>query len=94
MGGRRRLTEQPRQTLHEAGPGRHAEQHSAVHFFARRELGETLRESLGRDRHGDWSRPVIAIPRLVNVVWHADGMPEDDCPTVSDSQGPSRVRNG
>jgi hypothetical protein len=28
------------------------------------------------------------------VVWHAGGMPEDDCPTVSDSRGPSRVRSG
>jgi hypothetical protein len=30
----------------------------------------------------------------MNVVWHARGMPEDGCSTVSDGRGPSRVRNG
>ena len=28
------------------------------------------------------------------IVWHLGGMPEDGCSTVSDSRGPTRVRNG
>jgi hypothetical protein len=82
-------SEQPREALHEAGPGRHAEQHSAVHLFARRELGEPLGDGVLGHHHPD-----LGISRSLVFVWHARGMPEDGFSTVSgagDRRGPQRV---
>jgi hypothetical protein len=77
--------EQPSEALHEAGAGRHSEQDRAVHLLARGELREALSDSLGGNHYADLG---------ALIVWHARGMPEDGCSTVSRSRGPSRVRNG
>jgi hypothetical protein len=60
------------------------EQDGAVHLFARRELREALRNCLGGYDYADFGM----------IVWHARGMPEDGCSTVTGGRGPSRVRNG
>jgi len=80
--------EQPRQALHKAGSGRHAQQHRAVHLDPRRELCKPLCEALGRDHHGDKS------PMALIGVWHAGDIPEDGCSTVSSSRDVRKSATG
>jgi len=69
-------------------PNRKADQ-----FAPRRQLGDLPHDEfeagLGRE-----ARFIAALTERRNVAWHACGMPEDGCPTVSGEQGPSRVRFG
>jgi hypothetical protein len=80
-----RSSEQPREALYGAGTGRHAEQDGPVHLFPGRKLREALGDGLGGNQYVDLG---------ALILWHAGGMPEDGCSTVSGSRGPWRVRNG
>jgi hypothetical protein len=55
-------SEQPREALHKASSGRDGEQDSVLHLFARRELGEALRDGVCGDRHGDGARAINRDP--------------------------------
>jgi hypothetical protein len=60
------LPEQSRETLHKADTCRYAEQHGAVHLFARRQLCKAFRDNVP-GRH----YPDLGISRSLVFVWHA-----------------------